>query len=153
MHPWHSLGGLERGKIPLQKPNGFCLLFYSIKIYIQRKKGAENHHVIETYKCIILQCPRHLMVTREVLICTSEGHWRGLPVYFTVLIRHQKHSGCQVRMEVLSNKLPLTSKLYCGVNCRRTKGGNATPGLPIRTPSESSPLIRPGPCSALPGRR
>ena len=21
-------------------------------IYIQRKKGAENHHVIETYKCM-----------------------------------------------------------------------------------------------------
>ena len=122
-------------------------------IHVQRKKGAENHHVIETYKFIILQCPRHLMIIREVLICTSEGRWRGLPIYFTVLIRHQKHSGCQVRMEVLSNKLPLTSKPYCGVNCRRTKGGNATPGLPIRTPSESSPLIRPGPCNALPVRR
>ena len=122
-------------------------------IYIQRKKGAENHHVIETYKFIILQCPRHLMDIREVLICTSEGRWRGLPIYFTVLIRHQKHSGCQVRMEVLSNKLPLTSKPYCGTNCRRTRGGNATAGLPIRTPSESSPLTRPGPCSALAGRR
>ena len=33
-------------------------------IHVQRKKGAENHHVIETYKCIILQCPRHLMVIR-----------------------------------------------------------------------------------------
>ena len=95
----------------------------------------------ETYKSIILQCPRHLMVIRSVMMCTSKGHWRGFPIYFLVLIRHQKHSGCQFRMEILSNKLPLTSSPYCGTNCLRTKGGKATAGLPIRTPSESSPLI------------
>ena len=147
-------GRSRKGKNTITKTQRFLsFILQHAHIYIQRKKGAENHHVIETYKFIILQCPRHLMDIREVLICTSKGRWRGLPIYFTILIRHQKHSGCQVRMEVLSNKLPLTSRLYCGTNCRRTKGGNATPGLPIRTPSESSPLTRPGPCSALAGRR
>ena len=139
-------GRSRKGENTIHKTQGFCLLLYNIEyIHTQRKKSAENHHVIETYKFIILQCPHHLMVIRWVLICTSKGRWRGLPVYFTILNRHQKHSGCQFRMEVLSNKLPSTSRLYCGTNCLRTKGGKATAGLPIRTPSESSPLTRPGP--------
>ena len=147
-------GRSRKGKNTITKTQPFLSFILQHEyIHAQRKKGAENHHVIETYKFIILQCPRHLMAIRKVLICTSKGRWRGLPLYFTILIRHQKHSGCQVRMDVLSNKLPLTSRLYCGTNCRRTKGGNATPGLPIRTPSESSPLMHPGPCSALAGRR
>ena len=125
-------GRSRKGENTITKTQRFLsFILQHENIYIQRKKGAENHHVIETYKCIILQCPRHLMVTREVLICTSEGHWRGLPVYFTVLIRHQKHSGCQVRMEVLSNKLPLTSKLYCGVNCRGPREVMRHPACPL----------------------
>ena len=62
MHPWHSLGGLEKGENTITKTQRFLsFILQHAHIYIQRKKGAENHHVIETYKFIILH--QHLKVT------------------------------------------------------------------------------------------
>ena len=52
------------GKYHSKNPTVFVIYCITLTMYIQRKKGAENHHVIETYKFIILQCPHHLMVIR-----------------------------------------------------------------------------------------